>query len=232
MSIYRFADLNVKMQPRYDLLISRAEKYKIENDAHFDLDIDLTDEKLESLSKITPKLPKDYNEYIWYGANFYKQLLKFDGFLLHASAVCYDNKAYVFSAPCGTGKSTHTSLWEKYLGDKVFIINDDKPAIRLIDDKFIVYGTPFSGKTDKNENVGVELKGVCFLERGTENEIKRADFQKVLVPILNQTYRPTDEESMEKLLNIIDIFFNKVPIYELKCDISEQAFLTSFHGME
>ena len=59
-------------------------------------------------------------------------LLKNHGFMLHASAVEVDGKAYLFSASSGTGKSTHTKLWQEYFGyDKALIINDDKPALKF-----------------------------------------------------------------------------------------------------
>ena len=86
--------------------------------------------------------------------------------MLHASAVVVDGDAYLFSAPCGTGKSTHASLWLKYLKHKnPYILNDDKPAIRIVNDNIYVYGTPFSGKTDKNKNEKANLKGIAFLEQ-------------------------------------------------------------------
>ena len=73
--------------------------------------------------------------------------------LLHSSCVVYEDKAYLFSAPCGTGKSTHTQIWLKRFPG-AYILNDDKPAIRIMEDGVYAFGTPFSGKTDLNVNKG------------------------------------------------------------------------------
>ena len=72
--------------------------------------------------------------------------------LLHSSAVVVDGYAYLFSADSGTGKSTHTGLWKQHFGDRAYIINDDKPAIRKVDGEWYVFGTPWSGKTDTSVN--------------------------------------------------------------------------------
>ena len=46
------------------------------------------------------------------------QLLERDTLLLHGSTVAVDGQAYLFTAPCHTGKSTHTRLWRKLFGDR------------------------------------------------------------------------------------------------------------------
>ena len=37
--------------------------------------------------------------------------------LIHASLVRHQNKGYAFTAKSGTGKSTHVSLWLRYIPD-------------------------------------------------------------------------------------------------------------------
>ncbi len=69
-----------------------------------------------------------------------------------------------FSADSGVGKSTHTALWHKVYGDKVQIINDDKPIIRLENNELIVYGSPFAGGTMKFQNDSAVLGAIVFLE--------------------------------------------------------------------
>ena len=93
--------------------------------------------------------PVDSSEYTWFGYRFYCELIHHSGFFLHASAVSLDNRAYLFSADSGTGKSTHTGLWLEYFGKgRAFLINDDKPALRKGDSGYLACGTPFSGKHD------------------------------------------------------------------------------------
>ena len=76
---------------------------------------------------------------------FYRALLENDGFYLHASAVCVDGRAYLFSGPSGMGKTTHTRLWQQIFGEKAQVINDDKPALRCLEGIWYAYGTPWCG---------------------------------------------------------------------------------------
>ena len=139
----------------------------------------------------------------------------------------------MFSADPGTGKSTHTSLWLKYFGeDRAKIINDDKPAIRMIDDKLYVYGTPWSGKTDQNINMKVPIGAIVFLERSQDNWIKEIEPQEAIPLILQQTVRPEKEEVMIKLLDMLDIVLRRVKLYKLGCNMSEDAVKVSYNGIK
>lgn len=175
----------------------------------------------------------DNYEYIETGFAFSRALLDYNGFCLHSSAVALDNKAVLFSAPCGTGKSTHTGLWRKYFGeDKAIIINDDKPAIRLMGDTFYVYGTPWSGKSDLNTNVKVPLQAIVFLEQAPENRIERLNNKEAVRWLYYQSLRPTGPRSEEKtsnLLNLLDKIVCQIPIYKMGCTISEEAVELSYN---
>ena len=69
-------------------------------------------------------------------------LLDRDILLFHGSAIAVDGQAYLFTAKSGTGKSTHTRLWQKQFGDRAVMVNDDKPLLRLDEQGVTVYGTP------------------------------------------------------------------------------------------
>ncbi|MEE1042339.1 MAG: hypothetical protein UH854_00075, partial [Clostridia bacterium] len=101
------------------------------------------------------------------GNLFQQSIMNFNGIVIHASTIKYNGKGVTFTAPSGTGKSTHTGLWKKYYPETV-IINDDMPAIRFINNQFFAYGTPWSGKTDINENDSAPLEAMVFIERSEE----------------------------------------------------------------
>lgn len=131
MATYRIADIPAEYDCKYNILKSRSQKYLTEAGAEKAQKIVVTEEYYASRKERFPTASDEQLEYMGTGTFFYKTLLRFDGMMLHASAVAADGEAYLFSAPSGTGKSTHTALWQELLGkDKVLIINDDKPAIR------------------------------------------------------------------------------------------------------
>lgn len=172
-------------------------------------------------------------EYSCAGAEFYMKLLKHQGFMIHASAVEKEGKAYLFSAPSGTGKSTHAQLWRQtFKGEPIRIINDDKPAVCLQNGVFYACGTPFSGKTDKNENRKAPIQGLCMLHRGKTNKIQKITSGEALPLILPQTLFYGDEEETNLLLSFLDRFLQSVPVYKMECTMEEEAAKTAYFCMK
>jgi hypothetical protein len=142
-----------------------------------------------------------------------------------------DGCAYLFTAPSGTGKSTHTRLWRELLGDKAVMVNDDKPIIRYIDGEFYVYGTPWNGKHHLDTNCRAKIKAICKIEQAKENRIEIISTSEMLMTILNQTIRPDNLEQMDKLLGLIDKMISKVGLYKLGCTISKEAAELAYSTM-
>lgn len=186
------------------------------------------EQKSQEFSHLTP-----YEcEYMWSGEQFYRKILDFDGFVLHASAVVLQDKAYLFSAPSGTGKSTHTKIWQRVFGeDKTFIINDDKPVIRMVDGEIMVFGTPWNGKEGISKNTGVLLQGICFLERADENSIREVNTKEAVYSVLNQTIRPKDPDGMDRLLGVLDNVLKSTRVYRMGCNMSDDAAIAAYNGM-
>lgn len=230
---YNIADIVVELKPKFDLLIARADKYRIEDNAQEELEILVKDEYIQKEMEKEPTIDFETAEYLMAGAVFYKKLVEKNGCMLHASAVVIDNEAYLFSANSGTGKSTHTSLWIKYLADKnPYILNDDKPAIRVLEDGIFAYGTPFSGKHDINENKKVKLKAICFLEQAKENEIRKVETVEAIKLFFEQTVKHLKKDQLEQFLDILEKILNEIPIYKLRCDMSEEAVRLSYRTLK
>lgn len=231
MNLHRIADIAVDLGYKYDRLKKQAEAYKISEDVKPDMTIYLSDAFLEQKSKENPHLSVEDCEYVFTSSVFYTGMLQYGGFMLHSSAVIMDGKAYLFSAPSGTGKSTHTGLWQKVFGDRVQILNDDKPAIRALDDGVFAYGTPWSGKTDLNINVKAPIAGICFLERSENNWIEKMDVASAISALLNQTIRPFEMHDMDLLLGHIEKVITSVPVYKMGCNISDEAAIMAHNEM-
>ena len=227
----RVADINLEIEYKYPTMLKQAEAYKADFEKT-NVRISIPEEDLKRLQKENPHLTMDDVEYIFTGAAFYEALLEFKGFMLHSSGVCMDGYAYLFSADPGTGKSTHTGLWQRYFGkERALIINDDKPAIRLIDDKLYAYGTPWSGKTDKNLNMRMPVGAIVFLERSEDNWVREITPAEAIPLILAQTIFPVEKDKMHKLLDVLDLLLRRVPAYRLGCNMSLDAARTSFEGI-
>lgn len=143
--------------------------------------------------------------------------------VLHSAAVAYKGQAVLFSAPSETGKSTHTGLWKQFYPEHVILFNDDTPIIRAQADKLYAFGTPWSGKTEINENICAPLRGIVFLKQAKENSIRRLSTVEAAVHLLNETRKPVFESLMEQHMEIINDIIVNTPIYELGCNISKEA---------
>lgn len=155
----------------------------------------------------------------------------FGSFLFHCAAISYEGEGYLFGALSGTGKSTHISLWRRLLGDKVEIVNGDKPLLRMTGAEPEICSTPWAGKEGWQTNTIVPLRGICLLCRGEENRIERVEPKNCMRLILQQVYLPRDKQALFLTLGLLDQILQKTPIYLLHCDISEEAVRTSFEAL-
>ena len=93
--------------------------------------------------------------------------------LFHAAVVSYEGRGYMFLGPSGTGKSTHASLWQRYIAGTQ-LVNDDNPVVRIGEDgEATVYGSPWSGKTPCYRNVRYPLGAIVLLSQAPYNKIQR-----------------------------------------------------------
>lgn len=163
---------------------------------------------------------------------FYVELINFNGFYLHASAIVVDGKAYLFSGHSRAGKSTHAKQWQSVFGDRAIVINDDKPALRRIDGVWYAYGTPWCGKDGINENLKAPVAGVCFLKKASENKIRRLSAVEAMQRVMGQTiYKFDRADQLDKMLSHLDLFLREIPVYELENLPQPEAAQLSYETM-
>ena len=223
--IYEIAGLKVEMEPRFGRLTKQCEGYRSSGTPVMTLMPDPRDE-------VQVQVPtQEEREYILHSAAFCREIIQHGRFFLHASAVVCGGGAYLFSGPSGIGKSTHTAMWQK-LFPGIQILNDDKPVIWPEKGKITAWGTPFSGRTDLQRNLGVPLMGICFLKQARENRIRPVAETEALALILNNTWRPKDDKTMNLLLNGIQQVVEEIPIFELSCTTDPEAAQLSYATMK
>ncbi|MBR5315320.1 MAG: hypothetical protein IKU44_00905 [Firmicutes bacterium] len=226
--LYKIAELNVYL-PGSGGMKSRARDYLYQGDEI--VEVEISEEKYNPVF-----YPDCFREedvaYMSSGSQFYRALIDFNGLMLHSSAVALDGKAYLFSGPCGRGKSTHTRLYQQIWGDEVKNFNDDKPALRRLDDKWYAYGTPWCGKDGININMKVPLAGICFLEKGDKNEIQRLSEKEAVTKILSQTlHKIGNPAKLCLLLDHIEKLVKEIPVYQLTNKPEPDAARLSYETM-
>ena len=158
------------------------------------------------------------------------RLLDYNVFLMHGAVVGLNDNAYMFTAPSGVGKTTHTGFWLKQFPE-AFILNGDKPLLRFENGGVFACGTPWAGKEGHNRNIILPLKSICILTRGAANEISPISFSSIYPLLLQQTYRPGDEQSIKKTMTLIKELGKSTDFYLLRCNLEQSAAKVAYEGM-
>lgn len=223
------ADLKIQMEHEFDYMTVFCKKYLAEFN---NPDIIAKAGKTAVLKEkeMVPLAPIEICESLCIYRSIAEQLPNFNRFVFHGAAIEYDGKAYMFTAPSGTGKTTHINLWKKNLGCNVDIINGDKPILKL-EDNVTVYGTPWAGKEGLQRNASAPLHAICILKQSETNSIVRLEKSDAVNHLMRQVYMPHNPISLSKTLSLLGDLIETVPVYMLECDISNQAFKTAYDAM-
>ncbi len=230
------AGFRVLMETRYDFLYEQCKDYLADfSPSEAEITVSATSEELEkeieqSLS-IGMEATPGYAESICLYRNLCVQLPQKNAMLLHAAVISDGKYAYAFTAPSGTGKSTHIRMWRKAFGESVFVVNGDKPLMRLVDGVWRVYGTPWCGKEGWNTNTDMPLAGICFLSRDAENHIHRMLPIEAVPALMRQVVLPVDPMSVKAQMTLLNHLVTHVPLYRLACNVSEEAALVAQKAM-
>ncbi len=187
--------------------------------------VNIRETQIEGISAVD--YPDSYLENLALYRKIVTKMLDFNTFLMHGAVVAVGDKAWLFTAPSGTGKTTHINLWLNNIPGS-YVVNGDKPLIH-VGEECTVYGTPWAGKEGMNRNVGVKLCGIVILNRGIENKIEKVPMTQILPVLIQQTYRPKDRVELEKTLSLLSRLGKKIPMYQLYCNMNPDAAFTSYN---
>lgn len=227
MAKYKIADIVVEMKQDYPETAYWYEPYLYNGEEEPAFTLVADPKRMDYLVKNGVDITPAIAENMVLCTDFNRKLLKYYGSYIHSSAVCFDGKAYLFSANSGIGKSTHTQKWLARFGDKAKIINDDKPSFRFIDGKCIVYGSPFAGGTDVQQNISAELGALVFIEQGEENTLEKIPPSKSVSLLISQSPGRANEQIGERQLELFSMLLSSYPAYLLRCNMEDSAVDTA-----
>lgn len=198
--------------------------------ADIDLEREISDRMNKQEGTAAYYYPDSYLETLALHRKIVSRLLDYGVLLVHGSVVAVGGQAYLFSAKSGTGKTTHSKLWVKNIPGS-YIINGDKPLLKVTDSGVVAYGTPWQGKENYGVNESIPLKAFCILERSATNHIEEISLKDALPIIFLQTYRPEDEKAMKKTMGYMSRMAMMTKLYRLRCNMDDEAALISYEGM-
>ena len=234
----KLAGKNILVSSLFDEVYSLCRDYLTDSTPDIKISIvpeDIEYERFKSVqeSKIEGIPIVDYSDSYLETLAVYRKIatkmLNYDTMLMHGSVVAVDDKAWLFTAPSGTGKTTHINLWLDNIPGS-FVVNGDKPLIR-VSEEIVAFGTPWAGKEGMQRNTGIRLCGIVFLERAQSNSIEKVAFSQVLPELIQQSFRPVDKQDLERTLGLITELGKHIPLYKLKCNMDSEAARVAYEGL-
>ncbi len=237
--VYKIADHVFRIESIYDEIHTMCADYASLMEPEFSISIsadDITMEREESRKTALKEgsdpdrdFPESYLETLAVYRKLCVRLLDGDILLVHGSCLSIDGLGCLFVASSGTGKSTHTRNWRKVFGNRVLMVNDDKPLVNV--STMQIYGTPWDGKHHISCNTSVPLRCVVILARGAENRIRRIDQTDALNRMMMQTYLPADNLLKIKTFALLGKLMQNLSFYVLECNMDPLSAQVAYDGM-
>ncbi len=196
-----------------------------------DFSVSVSEEEIKKEASLTHWNNLELSEFDCIFKKIYNEAPNYGRIVMHGASIMMDDKGFLFSAPSGTGKSTHIRLWGKRYGKNVTVIDGDKPFLSFTNGIAKVWGSPRSGKEGWNNPISAPLKGIAFLEQSDSNKITRVSSFDIIDKAFMQFYIPKNKETAEKTIRIINQILENVPLYILECNMDIEAAEIAYNGM-
>lgn len=228
----KIADVRIGIIPRNDNMYKFCKKYLCDGEPDFtvsasDKDIEEENERIIAFLG-RGDTSEDELEKLFIYRQIAERMPEYGAFLMHATSVRVDEDAYLFTGPSGTGKTTHARLWKKHFGDRLRVINDDKPMVKIDGDRIMVCASPWCGKERWHNNINAPLKAVISLHQAEENKIRPMKRSEAWEHLMSQIYRSKDAVMMQKTLDFVDRIIAMMPIYRLECNRDEESVMVAY----
>ncbi|MBO4788509.1 MAG: hypothetical protein J5531_06365 [Lachnospiraceae bacterium] len=160
-----------------------------------------------------------------------ERMLDYDVILMHGAVVAVDGRCYMFTAPSGTGKTTHMRLWLEQLPQS-YVLNGDKPYLKVTEEgDVLACGVPWCGKEGMGCNEILPLEAICILDQSPENRISIEEPKNVIDRLIQQTNIPSEPVAAMKALQLLGRIVQRVRLYHLECNMDPEAAQVSIGAM-
>ena len=224
--VLRLAEFNVRYNRTNIVLERKAKDYICQSD-NPDFEIELTERDIqEEARREGPEVPKMRVENNLLYETFAERIPPYNAFVMHGATISVDGVGIIFTAPSGTGKTTHMLSWKKNFKDKVQIVNGDKPVIRFFNEDSHIpyaYGMPWCGKENLGCNMRTKLKHICFIERSETNFVTKIEKCDTIDRIMNQVYLPKDPIALANTLKLVDRLINSCELWIIHCNMEPES---------
>lgn len=225
------AGLNIGIEYSHPYIKRSCREYLTEAEPMFSVSTTQEDWEKERIAAAEEGISDSVLEFTCIYREIARRLPAYDAFVMHGAAMAADGKGFLFTAPSGTGKTTHIRMWMEQFPDAVTCINGDKPIVRKINGQYCFCGTPWRGKERYGVPMIVPAEGICLLERAETNCISKVEPRDIFAALTKQVYFQTDPQLLGMFLTLFDEFLSTVPAYRMGCNMDPSAAALSFAAM-
>lgn len=216
MQVYQanFAGRSIRYRFRYPKTALRFRSWirPVEGEEY---DVMASDEELElRRHEMTRDVTDDHAEFKALIVPTSRVLLQTDCCVFHSVAFLWRGRAWLLTAPSGTGKSTQFFNWRRQYPGEIIMICGDMPILeRRPDDSLWIYPTCWTGKENIGSFTGAPLGGVVLLEQGSENRFSAMELREAIPKLITQfCIRPETEEEIRRFCGILDVMLRHYPV--------------------
>ncbi len=224
--MYRIADINFEIKCIHTFFERHSKEYYVE-DCEPDITLGCTREEILAEKDYGEGVHTErYLEHIAISRKIAEYSPNFNAFVFHSATFDVNGVGVSFAAHSGTGKSTHMNLWQELLGEKMTVVNGDKPIVRFLNDEPeqpYAYGTPWNGKERLGCNMRTPLKHICFIERSETNHVEKIDKKLAIDRIFNQVYMPKNPMAVMNTMQLIDRLLSCCDLWIIHCNMEKDA---------
>ena len=161
--------------------------------------------------------PEAYTEYMALCVQASDALLPHRRCVFHGTAFIWRGRAWIFTAPSGTGKTTQYILWKSLYGEQIQMLNGDKPILAWAEDGQIwVYPSPWTGKEGMGRGEAAPLGGGIYLAQGRENTIAPLAPAQAAAPLFCQfLFSAATAAAVEQACALEEQLLATVPVWLL-----------------
>lgn len=174
-----------------------------------------------------PLISEEYREKLFHAIRLpFLYLAQLHGMAaIHSASILYKDKAWLFSALSGTGKSTHAALWNKHLNTKN--INGDLNLLAFENGIPVIHGIPWCGTSGIYDTASYPLGGISLLKQAPTDHIRELSEDEKILLVSQRFISPSwDVDMFEKNMRLAEQIISRILVCRLYCTKETSAMET------
>lgn len=180
--------------------------------------VSVPQDELESVRPLyRPDATDPYIHYMELCTRVSDALLPYGRAVFHGAAFLWRGRAWLLTAPSGTGKSTQCALWKWLYGSDMRMLNGDKPILEARGDSVIVHPSPWKGKEGWGGMRSAALGGIVLLRQSPDNRIRRLSAAEAACAVYEQfLFGGRNTDDVRTVARLEDAMLRAVPVWLLE----------------